>query len=317
MKAIGGYFELDQFVDNSYHKDMIKLNTGRNALMYLIKARKIKKLYIPSFLCDSIENILIKNNILYDHYQIDHSLLPKFNTTLAEHEYILIVNYYGQISTDRIMVLKQTYQNMILDNTHAFFQRPIKGIDTFYSCRKFFGVPDGAYLASDMILTEDIAVDISHKRMKHILGRYEENAEDHYQEFKQNDQDFKDLPLRYMSSLTDNILRAIDYQQVLKTRNDNCAYLASILDRSNRLKLRRVNGPFAYPYLIYGGIKVRNELIKKRIYIPTLWPNVIKTCDQTSIDYDLAANILVLPCDQRYHVDDLKLMIKQVNRCII
>ena len=41
MKEIGGYFEFEQLVDNEYYKDLLKLNTGRNALVYLMK--KLKK----------------------------------------------------------------------------------------------------------------------------------------------------------------------------------------------------------------------------------------------------------------------------------
>ena len=48
-----GYLELDEFIDNEYYKDLIRLNTGRNAL-YIIKAKKIKKRYIPYYLCNSI-----------------------------------------------------------------------------------------------------------------------------------------------------------------------------------------------------------------------------------------------------------------------
>ena len=44
MKEVGGYFGLEKLIDKPYHKKMIELNTGRNALIYLIKAKKIKKL---------------------------------------------------------------------------------------------------------------------------------------------------------------------------------------------------------------------------------------------------------------------------------
>ena len=51
------------------------------------------------------------------------------------------------------------------------FSETIKGIDTLYSCRKFWGVSDGAYLSTDASLTENKTVDYSAERMKHILGR--------------------------------------------------------------------------------------------------------------------------------------------------
>ena len=51
--------------------------------------------------------------------------------------------------------------------------------------------------------------------------------------------------------------------------------------------------------------RIRSELIKKRIYIPILWPNVLEECEEGSIDHRLAANILPLPVDQRYSRDDM------------
>ena len=55
---IGGYFGLESLISNEYHKGLVALNTARNALLYVLRARKIKKLYIPYYLCNSISEIL-------------------------------------------------------------------------------------------------------------------------------------------------------------------------------------------------------------------------------------------------------------------
>lgn len=211
MKEIGGYFGLDQFIDKPYYKNVIELNTGRNALLYLIKSRKIKRLYIPYYLCDSVSNILEKYENDFEYYYIDNEFNPIFDKVLEEYEYLYIVNYYGQLTNERINYLQQKHGRIIIDNTHAFFQKPIQGIDTIYSCRKFFGVPDGAYLSTDSLLEEELEIDISKHRMSHILGRFEGVASDYYNDFQENDDLFKSEPLKYMSKLTKNILGAIDY----------------------------------------------------------------------------------------------------------
>ena len=106
-----------------------------------------------------------------------------------------MVNYYGQLTNDKVVFLKKKFNRIILDNTQAFYQRPLLGIDTIYSCRKFFGVPDGAYLSSDCILNEELEVDISRNRMTHILGRYEGKASDYYNDFRTNDESLRMAPL--------------------------------------------------------------------------------------------------------------------------
>ena len=44
---IGGYFGLEASVGREYYPNLIALNSARNALVYLCKAKKIEKLYLP------------------------------------------------------------------------------------------------------------------------------------------------------------------------------------------------------------------------------------------------------------------------------
>lgn len=315
MKEIGGYFGLEEFINNEYHKNLISLNNGRNALLYILKARNIKKLYIPYYLCDSVIDMLKLYGYDFDYYNVDFEFIPIFNKDLADNEYLYVVNYYGQLTNNRVLYLKQKYKQIIMDNTQAFFQKAIENIDTIYTCRKFFGVPDGAYLATSVKIKEELMVDISQKRMSHILGRYEGEASEYYNDFQNNDESFSDEPLKYMSKLTHNILGAIDYERACKIRNENYEFLESELGEHNKLKLITPKGAFAYPLYIENGIAIRKELAEKKIYIPTLWPNVLSNTQLDSIEYDYAANILPLPCDQRYGIEDMKCMVSRIRKC--
>lgn len=310
MKEIGGYFGLEQLVSNEYHKDLIPLNNGRNALLYLLKARNIKKLYIPYYLCNSVRGMCSRNGYKFEYYKIDAEFMPIFNKTLADDEYLYVVNYYGQLTNEKIFSLKQQFVQIILDNTHAFFQKPLDGIDTIYSCRKFFGVPDGGYLSTNKRLGEELEIDISRDRMTHILGRYEGMASDYYNHFQNNDASFKSEPLKHMSKLTHNILGAINYERVRQIRNKNYAYLEREFGAQNKLKLVVPDGAFAYPFYVENGIEIRKALAQKKIYIPTLWSNVLNDTPEGSIEHDYAKNILPLPCDQRYGVEDMITIIK-------
>lgn len=314
MKEIGGYLELDEFIDNEYYKDLIRLNTGRNALIYIIKAKKIKKLYIPYYLCNSISNVLVEYRIDFEYYNIDKKFNPLLNKTIDKDEYVYIVNYFGQLSNTRIQYFKEQYKNIIVDNTQAFFQKPIDGIDTIYSCRKFFGVPDGAYLSTDKFLEEKLEFDVSKNRMKHILGRYEGRASDYYNYFQKNDKDLKNEPLKYMSKLTINILKAIDYAKVSDIRRKNYFYLDKKLKKINKLKLLEPNVPFAYPLYLENGMEIKKKLIEEKIYIPTLWANVLDNVKPESIEYKYILNILPIPCDQRYGENEMECITNNIIR---
>lgn len=312
MKEIGGYFELEKLISNEYHKNLIALNSGRNALIYILKSRKIKKIYIPYYLCESVYEILKKCNYKYEFYKIKEDFLPDFNKELPEDEYLYIVNYYGQINNKTINNLKEKYKNIILDNTHSFFQEPIKNIDTIYNCRKWFGVPDGAYLATNKILEIGLEKDKSSERIKHLLGRFEENASKYYKDFQKNDENFEELDLKEMSDLTHNILGAIDYEDIKNKRKRNYKILEEGFKKINKIELKEQEVPFCYPLYLKNAIEIKKKLAEQKIYIPTLWPNVLEEVSQDSIEYKYVKNILPIPCDQRYDEEDMKYIIKNI-----
>ena len=49
MKEIGGYLGLEEFCGREYYNELIAVNNARNALVYLIRAKEIKKLFISCF----------------------------------------------------------------------------------------------------------------------------------------------------------------------------------------------------------------------------------------------------------------------------
>jgi len=258
--------------------------------------------------------MLKKNGYEFEFYNVNSEFLPVFNNNLSKDEYLYIVNYYGQLTNEKIFELKQKYKRIIVDNTHSFFQKPLDGIDTIYSCRKFFGVPDGAYLSTDRKLSEELEIDVSKERMTHLLGRFEGSASDYYVNFQETDELFNNEPLKRMSNLTHNLLGAIDYERIRQIRNENYSYLESKLKGKNILKLDVPDGAFAYPFYIKNGIEIRKELAKKKIYVPTLWPNVLESTFEESVEYQYTANILPLPCDQRYGVKHMKYIVEELKK---
>lgn len=88
MKEIGGYFGLEQLINQEYYSDLIALNNARNALLYTLKAKKIKKLYIPYFLCASISLLCESQGYLYEFYHIGEDFMPIFDKMLHNDEYI-------------------------------------------------------------------------------------------------------------------------------------------------------------------------------------------------------------------------------------
>ena len=176
VKEIGGYFGLEKLISNEYYPDLAAVNNARCALLYIIEAKHYNKVYLPYFLCDSVRLVLEREKIPFEEYRIDRTFLPLLDIRTNSEEVVYIVNYYGLLCEEQLISLKNRYGNIVVDNAQAFFARPVKGIDTLYSCRKFFGVPDGGYACTDAEFRGDIPEDVSMERMKHILGRFEGNS---------------------------------------------------------------------------------------------------------------------------------------------
>lgn len=311
MREIGGYLEIEHYNNFMLHEDAIALNTGRNCLAYLIEANNIKSIYLPYFICNAVIDICNTLNVKIYFYHINN-INESLNFSVENDSYLYIVNYYGQLSNKKIIELKSKYNNLIIDNTHAYFQKAVENVHTIYTCRKFFGVPDGAFLYTNKKLHRNIEQDISFGRIQFLVGRYEKNASEFYKNFIDNEEMLGRESLKIMSKLTNNLLHAIDYNFVEERRTRNYNFLFDRLNKKNKLNVKRVKGAFAYPLYLDNGLEIRKKLIKNKIYIPILWPNVIENKFKNFVEYDMAMNILPLPCDQRYDEHDMEYIIKKL-----
>jgi hypothetical protein len=311
MREIGGYFELDKYSMPMLHQGAIALNCGRNTLAYLIEAKGIEKIKVPKFLCDTVREVCEKEKISISFYSITKDFLPE-ELTLEADEWLYLVNFYGQLDNDTIRGYVEKYERVIVDHAQAYFQMPLENVDTLYTCRKFFGVADGGILYTDTKLDREIPQDESFERMKFVLGRFERSASEFYAEAASNNDFFADEPIKLMSKLTENLLHGIDYEAVKQKRTRNFEILHEAFRKINPLKLTVPQGAFMYPLYLEKGGEIRRKLQAKKIFIPTLWPDVFEHCDESELEYDYAKNILPIPIDQRYDEEDMKYIIKAV-----
>lgn len=313
-KEIGGYLELEESTGQEYYPELCGVNLGRTALLWLMEARNCKKIYLPTYLCDSVTGACEETKVEIEFYHMDEKLCPLLpEKKLPDGEYLYLVNYYGQLTDDRIREYREIYGNIIVDHTHAFFQKPLKGVDTLYSCRKFWGVSDGAYVSTDIALSGEKPEDRSGGRMSHILGRYEENAGKYYQAMLDNAAGYEGMEIRKMSRLTSNLLKAIDYEKGKKQREANYALLAELLPSDSVFNRVIPEGPFAYPYYHKNGMALRRWLAGHKIFVPTYWKNIFEQCSEDSLEYQWTAEILPLPCDQRYGEEEMRYIAARIR----
>lgn len=314
MNAIGGYFSLELPHYEEYHKNAIKLNTGRNCLEYILRSRQYKKVYIPYYTCEVILEPIQKLNIAYEFYHINLSLEISDEIHLHKGEALLYTNYYG-LKQRYVEVLAEKYeQRLIVDNTQAFYAKPNLGIDTFYTCRKFFGVPDGAYLYTDKLLDVELEQDQSYERMLSLTKRIDLSPEAGYQDFHDISKSLVGQPIKRMSKLTLRMMQGIDYEAATKRRRENYLLLHEALGKENSIVLPLDDDavPMVYPYLI--PVKgLREKLIENKVFVARYWPNVLNWIHETDMEYDLVTLLVAIPIDQRYGQEDMKYILDRIN----
>lgn len=312
---IGGYIELDKYTLPMLHDGAVALNCARNALWYLCKAKNIKKIVGSKFLCSSVSDVCRRAGVELRYYSINADFMPEA-VVPAPGEWIYLVNYYGQLDNEVIARLKDKYERIIVDNAQSYFQPPVLKTDTIYTCRKFFGVSDGAFLYTDKLLEGDIPQDESFERMRFLLGRFERTASEFYGEYVRNNESFSDEPIKKMSSLTENLLHGIDYEKVKQRRTENFRQLHNAFKDINRLELTVPEGAFMYPLYLDNGAIIRKKLQKEKIYIPILWTDVFNICGEGELEYDMAENILPLPVDQRYGRKEMRYLEEKIMKTL-
>lgn len=319
-REIGGYLELERFGGSMFHEGDVALNCGRACLEYLIELRSVERIWLPDYLCSSVPALCARCGVEVSTYRVTADFLPAYDFEVGLGEWLYLVDYFGQLDSEAVRTaLEVSDGRLVVDESQGFFREPWVCADTLWTCRKWFGVADGAFLhtCDGARLDHDLPRCESFDKMGFVLGRFERPAGEFFAESKANNTRFVDEPMAAMSSLTENLLRAIDYEAVAEARRSNWDMLDVALRGLNLLGgLVKPDVPFMYPLLVEDAGDIRARLAEEGIFIPSLWPNVLEECDLSDWAFKYSRDILPLPVDQRYGADDMVRVAEEVKHCI-
>lgn len=305
MKELGGFFELEFAHRSHFHHGALALNSARSCLGYIIRARRPNKIYVPAYSCETLLEPLFSKNIQVVFYHIDDRMELSDRPKLQSDELLIYINYFG-IKGQYLTTLHQDYEGqLIIDNTQAFFEKPLPGVDTFYSPRKFLGVSDGGFLFTDTYLDETFEKDTSKDRFLHLLGRHEDTASEFYNIYREVESHFSRQPIMQMSELTQGILNSLDYRNIANVRQRNFWALHSQLNGVNLFPEIPLHNfvPLAYPFMT-SNRTLRQDLVDKNIYSSVYWTEALERCN--AIERKFIDETLPLPIDQRCTMVDLE-----------
>lgn len=320
-KEYGGYLPLeaksgDDFFSKYGNEHVVRTNSAKAAIYLAIQQMKLKKVYVPYYMCDSVLHMLKGMGIDIKQYWLTDELLPNLKEKEADAG-ILLVNYFGVMDI-KICEEVLKYTNVIIDHSHAFFCPPIlrEDVCNIYSCRKFVGVPDGGYLVSKRALCVDLEPDKVSKHFSYLAISAEFGMNEVYAEKMESDRYFYDN-YKGMSLLSQSLLSSVAYEQIEKKRKENFGVLNRLLKAHNRFSFdENLIASYLYPFWPkenkLGAEALKKALVSKKIYTPTLWRGLIFPQWEDTIEYQISKETIFLPVDQRYDSEDMEYLANTV-----
>ncbi|MDK0977610.1 DegT/DnrJ/EryC1/StrS family aminotransferase [Clostridium perfringens] len=337
-------YKIDNTEDNlsffeNLGKDKVFLSSGRDALKKLIKEiGKNKTILLPGFTCSSVIIPFINNGYKVHFYDLKNNLevdVELFLRKIKEvsPDIILIHSYFGFDTVKNIRsLLKDIRKNNIIvveDITQRIYSK-FDFVQSDYivsSLRKWFAIPDGGVLIkrlNDLKLKEDKKInnklcDLSLK-MYDIKKQYIKNGnlilkEKYYQIFKETKFEFEIWHEIYsMSSKSIEIYNSVNLDTIKYKRYKNYKYLLENLSDLEGIEIifKSIEEnivPLYFPIFVKNGIRdvIQKKMAEKNIYCPIIWPIskfVFSKINYTTIN--IYNEILCIPCDQRYNLDEIK-----------
>ncbi len=318
LKEIGGYFELELRRGREYYPDAIKLNSARNCLKYILMAQKPSKIHMPYYMQEGMMEKSIREMVELEFYNINERFELSRDISVKEDEKIVYNNYYASKDEYIKKLAKKYVGKLIVDNTHAFYSKPLQGIDTLYSLgSKYFGVPGGGYLFTTKKINKEFEQDYAHAKLNHMLGRVEKPASEFFDAFQESKRGRNNQEIKFMSKMAISILSSIDYESIKIIRERNFYYLHSFLKNINELELdfSSIEGPMVYPLLIIND-NLRQTLINNKVYVPMFWKEILETKGANDFEKKISKYLLPLPIDQRYDITDMNAIVKIIHQSV-
>ncbi|WP_407896935.1 hypothetical protein [Ferrigenium sp. UT5] len=307
---IGGYFELEIPARRELpHAGLRYYQSARAAFLALLRAGRPTRIWMPRYICNAMLAPLENVGIEYAWYDLTDELEVGPGVRLANGEWLLYVNYFG-VCGAKVDALLHRFSpaQIVLDYSQSFFSPPHgQALATIYSPRKFFGVPDGGLLYSQIPISSPDEVDVaSFARTEHLIKRLGDSPEAGYAAYQRAEESLADLEPRTMSRLSERILASVDFESVRRIRKENFKLLHNRLGDDGGLlaEMDERDVPLCYPYQARD-VGLRHRLISNRIFVATYWGDALDRLTPDRADR-LVRNMFPLPIDQRYGVADME-----------
>ncbi len=295
---------------------VLPVNSGRVAVYAACLDMGINEVWLPYYLCPTVRDFLQSQGVLVHEYHIDDDYLPLVDS-IADSAGLVWTNWFGAMGSERKRAVAEAFgRQLIIDNCHAFFEEPMLGVHNVYSCRKFLGVPQGAFLVAESFDAGfqewEPVIDPSYEYLQ-IAAK--EGSDKAYPLYLAHEEDLT-FQCGKMDPLVQAAIGGIDLEAVKAIRSNNLQVLREQLAQYELSSIDKV-APYPVWFPLYvEDDNLRDRLIESRIFVPRLWKRILSMEDATPRERTLAKYLLPLPIDQRYRAKDMRALAQKVRDLI-
>ncbi len=344
---IGSEFWLEEYkkLNNNYvqKQNEILLMSGRTAIDFAIEIlqKKIEKVYMPSYCCDSMLVPFLDKKIEIEFYDvIFENGRIMYNIDLnKECDLFFGMNYFGFSSCNMDNYIDYFHNRgitIIEDGTHSFLSERKynkKSDIVIASLRKWFPIISGSVLIvnnqnlidkmkeNGKALVENleytkIKEEAMYEKEKYIHKKEQIEKNVFLDKFKNANEILKQHYKNYkIDEKSKEILENLDIDDIKAIRRKNAKIIYDFLKKQKEYKyLSEIDYEKDCPLFIpifmdeEKRSKLRSNLIQNNIYLPIHWPipKEIQKAEQTKI-YKMELSLI---CDQRYLEKDIEHYLK-------
>jgi dTDP-4-amino-4,6-dideoxygalactose transaminase len=305
------------------------LANARSGIFLLCKLLAPTTVWMPSYLCGAMLQPVEVAHTRTKFYEVNYDLaVPSWEwiKDVKHGDIVIVIDYFG-FPADHSVVhhAKEKGAWILEDACQALLTEDVGRLSDFVilSPRKFLGVPEGGILhlnrrtGFDGASLEPPPAEWWLKTLNaNIMRREFDLYGGDRRWFTLFQETERDSPIGHysMSELSKTLLQhAFDYLAIALRRIDNYRVLnVELTDLALFPRLPSKVVPLGFPIRLKNRDQVRQQLFEHDIYPLVHWPIRGIVPEEFRGSHRLAAEIMTLPCDQRYDADDMTRMAKLV-----
>ncbi len=304
--AIGGYFAMEPGKGSGLVllESATTYQSARSAMAAALLHVKPANVWVPHFICGVVIEMLDTLGIAVKKYSLTGKFGVPGDLDIGPSDQLVCVDYFGLCAAEVDAAVQQYgAEKILVDASQSLYFKPGTDYTVAYSPRKFAGVPDGGLLMSPHKPSSPLPADEAGSgfRSRHLASRAAGQVEAGYLQYREAENTLADPMPQHMSNITKTMLAAIDFDGIALRRRSNYQTLSSLLADSGfrTLPLAAAAVPLCFPVLDIDADALRQELVSRRIFTPSYWPDASVPADDR-VGSMLRNRTLYLPCDQRY-----------------